>query len=143
MSYTLNGHGEVTKTGESLDVNGNVLKLGNLTALELAEGHNKSVTAKVNGEYVGWGYTPSFIRFKARREKEDTIEDITFWHPGKHGEFCRYHCMMLIAFGGYTPLNFPWPRLSEEETEKYYTQDQGRNLPKSKVQPVKFKSYYS
>ena len=142
MSYTLNGHGEVTKTGESVDVNGNVLTSPSLTPLELAERYSKSVTAKVNGEYVGWGYTPSFIRFKARREKEDTIEDITFWHPGKHGEFCRYHIMVLIACGGYTPLNFPSTKLSEEETVKYYTQDQGRNLPKSKTQHVQFKSYY-
>ena len=142
MSYTLNGEGEVTKRGESLDVSGNVLTTPGLTALELAREYNKSVTAKVNGEYVGWGYVPSFIRFKARREKVDTIEGITFWHPGKHGEYCRFHKMLLIACGGYTPLNLPSPRLTEEETEKYYTQDQGRNLPKSKAQLVKFKSYH-
>ena len=64
---TIDGDGrEVVQIGESFAVSGNVLTNDTITAYELAHKYNKSITALVNGQYVGWGYTPSFINISMK-----------------------------------------------------------------------------
>tara|TARA_R110000744_G_scaffold69512_1_gene141053 strand:+ start:213 stop:671 length:459 start_codon:yes stop_codon:yes gene_type:complete len=140
---TIDGNGrEVVQLGESLDVSGNVLTTKTVTAYELAHKYNKSITALVNGQYVGWGYTPSFIHFKHNREDDDTISDITYWHNRKSGEFCRYHAIVLIACGGYDSKQFYSERSSDKDNEKYLTHVRGSVLSKSKTQKINFKTRY-
>ena len=132
--------GEVVLSGESLDVRGNVLTTDTISAYELAHKYNKSITALVNGQYVGWGYTPSFIHFKHNREHIDKISEITYWHDFPHGEFCRYHAIVLIACGGYDSKQFYSDRSSDQDNERYLTHVRGSVLSKSKTQRINFKS---
>lgn len=141
MSHISAYSGEVVQTGRTIDVNGDVLTTKEITDVDLAKKYRKTVTAKVNGQYVGWGYAPNFIFFKAKAEEFDNvIEEITFWHDYPHGEFCRYHAIILIACGQYEPKDFANGNLSVEDNYKHYTTVRGRELPKSKKQEIKFRS---
>ena len=140
---TIDGDGrKVVQIGESFDVSGNVLTTDTITAYELSHKYNKSITALVNGQYVGWGYIPFFINYKYNLEyyNPDSISDITYWHDRKSGEFCRYHAMVLIACGGHDSKQYYSDRLSDEENEKYLTNVRGRVLEKSKTQIINFKT---
>ena len=140
---TIDGNGrEVVQIGESLDVSGNVLTTDTISAYELAHKYNKSITALVNGQYVGWGYTPSFINFKHSNEDDSSISEITYWHNRKSGEFCRYHVMVLIACGGQDSKQYYSDRLSDEENEKHLTTVRGDVLEKSKTQTINFNTRY-
>lgn len=142
MSTFINPDGEVAQEGSCLDLNSSILTTDTITAYELAYKYKKCVTALVNGKYVGWGYSPNFIRFKYLREEEDNISEITFWHEYPSGEFCRYHCFILIACGGYDPKQFYSDRLSELDNKKYFTSVRGESLFKSKIQKIKFRHIY-
>ena len=134
--------GEVVQTGESLDVGGNVLTTDTISAYELAHKYNKSITALVNGQYVGWGYTPSFIHFKHNRENIDDISEITYWGDRESERNCRYHAIVLIACGGYDSKQFYSDRSSEQDNEYYLTHVRGSVLSKSKTQKINFKTRY-
>ena len=133
--------GEVVQSGQSIDVFGNVLTTDTISAYELAHKYSKEITALVNGKYVGWGYTPSFINFKHKREHLDDISEITYWHDYPDGEFCRYHAIVLIACGQIDSKKFYSERIgSEEENEYYWTHIRGSVLSKSKTQKINFKT---
>ena len=132
--------GEVVQSGQSIDVFGNVLTTDTISAYELAHKYSKEITALVNGKYVGWGYTPSFINFKHNREHLDDISEITYWHDYPDGEFCRYHAIVLIACGGYDSKQFYCERSSDQENEYYWTHVRGSVLSKSKTQKINFKT---
>ena len=141
---TIDGNGkDVILTGETFDLNNSIFTSDNVTAYDLALKYRKQVTAKVNDQYVGWGSVPDFIRYKSRQEYTKEISEITFWHDREDGEFCRFHIMMLVAFGGRETREFGTGRLSEDDNHKHYTQIRGRNLPKSKIQDIKFKCLYN
>jgi len=134
---------EVVNTGQSFDINESVFTTKTITPYELAHKYNKSVTALVNGSYVGWGFAPDFIRFKSKAENYDNqISEIVFWHNSAFGKFCRHHAMMLVAFGGDSVIKFDSGRMSPEDNALYFTQIRGRNLPKSKIQTITFKTIY-
>ena len=138
---TIDGDGrEVVQIGQVFDVSSNVLTTKTVTAHELAHKYNKSLTALVNGQYVGWGHTPSFINFKYFKEDDNNISEITYWHDKKSGEFCRYHAMVLIACGGHDSRQYYSDRLSNEQNEKHLTTVRGDVLRKSKTQTVNFKT---
>jgi len=139
---TLDGNGNPCFKGVSFDSNSSVLTYEDSTAESLARVYNKMVTAKVEGKYIGWGDTPSFIHFKKGQEDVSTIEEITYWHRHPTGEFCRYHCMLLIACGGVDKTDFYTDRLSEEDNDIYLTRFRGKWLPKCKPQQIFFKSLY-
>jgi hypothetical protein len=140
---TIDGDGrEVVNTGLSFDVNSTVLTFEDSTAEGLARTYNKVVTAKVNGKYVGWGDSPSFIHFKKRKEADTLIEEITYWNERSTGEFCRYHCMLLIACGGIDKEEFYTNRLTEHQNLTYFTRYRGSWLPKSKPQEIHFRFLY-
>ena len=133
--------GEVVLTGETFDVFGNVLTTDTITAYELAHRYSKSITALVNGSYVGWGYTPSFIHFKNNREEIDNISEITYWGDFESERYCRYHAIVLIACGQIDSKEFYSPRIGDnKENEYYWTHVRGTLLSKSKKQEVNFKS---
>ena len=132
--------GEVVQSGQSIDVFGNVLTTDTISAYELAHKYSKEITALVNGKYVGWGYTPSFINFKHNREHLDDISEITYWHDYPDGEFCRYHAIVLIACGGYDSKMFYCERSSDKVNEYYWTHIRGSVLCKSKIQKINFKT---
>jgi len=136
---TLDGNGNPCFKGVSFDSNSNVLTFKDSTAESLASTYNKMVTAKVEGKYIGWGDTPSFIHFKSEKEADTMIEEITYWHQNSSGEFSRYHCMLLIACGGVDKTDFYSKRLSEEDNEIYLTRFRGMWLPKSKPQEIHFR----
>ena len=138
MSYTLDGNGEVMLKGNNYHFNGDVLTYPRCTAYDLAKQYRKTVTAKVNGKYVGWAYVTSFIHFKHKQEHIDIIEEITYWHELECGEFCRFHCMLLVSCGEDSKQYYS-PRLSELDNEIYITQYSGNKLPKTKTQKVTFK----
>ena len=78
----------VTVKGEGIDVNACVLKTTGLTDYDLAKDYDKVVTARVDGEWVGWGSTYGFIHYYCNSGKHNkTIEDVTYW--GNEG--CRNH----------------------------------------------------
>jgi len=134
--------GEVVQSGESFDVNGNVLTTDSITARELAYKYNKDVTALVDGKYVGWGYAPSFIFFKASKEAECSISEITYWGDLPTNVICRYHALILIACGGYDSTQFYMDRTDDAKNERYWTHIRGELLPKSKTQYIKFKTRF-
>ena len=104
---TIDGNGRKTVCkGLTFDVHSTALTYKDSTAEDLARAYNKIVTAKVDGEYIGWGDSPSFIHFKKAREEIQVIEEITYWHHFNTGEFCRFHCMLLIACGGVDKEDF-------------------------------------
>tara|TARA_R110002050_G_scaffold186328_2_gene320553 strand:- start:1335 stop:1802 length:468 start_codon:yes stop_codon:yes gene_type:complete len=135
--------GEVVNTGESFDVSGNVLTTDTISAYNLAHKYNKSITALVNGQYVGWGYTPSFIHFKHNREKIDNISEITYWGDQESERNCRYHAIVLIACGQIDSKEFYSERIGDEKVNEYYwTHVRGSLLSKSKKQEITFKTRY-
>ena len=139
----IDGNGrEVVFTGLSFDRNSTALTFEDSTAEGLAWTYNKLVTAKVDGKYVGWGDSPSFIHFKKRKEGDVLIEEITYWNRRSSGEFCRYHCMLLIACGGVDKGDFYSERLSKEDNLIYFTRYRGSWLPKSKPQEIHFRFLY-
>ena len=140
---TIDANGrEVVFTGLSFDSNSTALTFEDSTAEGLARTYNKMVTAKVDGKYIGWGGTPSFIHFKKNREDKMVIEEITFWHMNSEAKYCRYHCMLLIACGGIDKREFYTDRLTEEQNLTYFTRYRGTWLPKSKPQEIQFKFLY-
>ena len=139
---TLDANGEPCFKGVSFDVGTTVLTFKDSSAEILASTYNKMVTAKVEGKYIGWGDTPSFIHFKSGQEADTLIEEITYWHRNSSGEFSRYHCMLLIACGGVDQKDFYSKRLSEEDNEIYLTRFRGTWLPKSKPQEIRFRFLY-
>jgi len=139
MSYTLDGNGEVMLEGDNYPYNSDVLTYPRCTPYDLAKYYNKTVTAKVNGGYVGWACVASFIHYKHNQEHIDTIEEITYWNHLKCGEFCRFHCMLLVSCGEDSKQYYS-PRLTELDNEIYITQYLGKKLPKTKKQKVTFKS---
>ena len=143
MRTFVNPEGDVAKESMTLDQNNRVMTNKTVTAYELSHKYKKCVTALVNGSYIGWGFSPDFIRFKAHAEHFDNdISEITYWHNRPEGKNCRYHAMMLIAFGGEPVNKFGTGRISEEDNVKLFTQIQGRNLPKSKIQTITFKTRF-
>tara|TARA_R100001369_G_scaffold82791_1_gene114655 strand:- start:97 stop:558 length:462 start_codon:yes stop_codon:yes gene_type:complete len=142
MNNTLDGNGKPCFKGVSFDSNSTVLTFGDSTSEGLASTYNKMVTAKVEGKYVGWGDTPSFIHFKNEKENDTRIEEITYWSNRESGKFCRYHCMLLIACGGVDKKDFYSERLSEEDNEINLTRFRGSWLPISKPQEIHFKFLY-
>ena len=133
--------GEVVQSGESFDVSGNVLTTDTISAYELAHKYNKSITALVNGQYVGWGYTPSFVHFKHNREHIDDISDITYWGDQESERNCRYHAIVLIACGQIDSKEFYSERIGDEKVNEYYwTHVRGSVLSKSKTQKINFKT---
>lgn len=141
--YTIDGDGDkVVLRGATLDCSSGVFTSDSVTAYELAKEYSKTVTALVDGRFVGWGFVMDFIRYKSRQEEAVDISDITYWHESPSGEYCRYHCMLLVAFGGREAKDFTTGRLSEEENELYFSQVRGRNLPKSKKKSVTFRTLY-
>ena len=133
--------GEVVQSGQSIDVFGNVLTTETISDYDLAHKYNKIVTALVDGKYVGWGYSPSFLHFKHQREIDVDISEITYWGDFPSEEFCRYHKIILIACGGYDSKQFYSERVgSDEENEYYLTHVRGSVLSKSKTQIINFKS---
>jgi hypothetical protein len=132
----------VTRQGQGIETNSPVFTTDVITAPELAIKYKKIVTALVDGKYVGWSYPPDFIRFKNNRESQAKISEITYWGDFKREEFCRFHCMLLVAFGGYSVESVSSPRLNRDENSTYFTQVRGRNLPKSKRQEVIFRHLF-
>lgn len=139
IGNSLDGNGELCFKGTSFDVNGIVLTYQDSTAEDLAKVYHKIVTAKVDGKYVGWSNTPSFIYFKKGCEDNVSIEEITYWHPFSMGEFSRYHCMLLISCGGVDIKEFTSKNLNEEEHKLYLTRFRGKYLPLCKAQKITFK----
>ena len=140
---TIDGNGRKTVfKGLTFDVHSTALTYKDSTAEDLARAYNKIVTAKVDGDYIGWGDSPSFIHFKKAREEIQVIEEITYWHHFNTGEFCRFHCMLLIACGGVDKKTFYTGKLSEEDNETYFTRYRGVELPKSKPQQILFRTLH-
>jgi hypothetical protein len=138
---TIDGNGRKTVCkGITFDVNSTALTFKDSTAEDLASTFNKLVTAKVDGAYVGWGDSPSFIHFKKACEHIQVIEEITYWCHFNTGEFCRFHCMLLIACGGVDKKDFYTEKLSDEDNEIYLTQYRGMSLQKSKPQQILFRT---
>jgi len=132
--------GDVVQSGDGIDVNGIVLTSDTITAYELGHKYNKIITACVNGQYVGWGYAPSFIHFVGRRQKLDKIEEITYWGDCYREKHCRYHKMVLIAVGGLTSREFYSDRLTDEENERHLTFCRGSKLRKCISKHIKFRA---
>ena len=139
---TLDGNGKPCLKGLTFDVHSTALTYKDSTAEALARVYNKIVTAKVDGEYVGWNDSPSFIHFKKAREHRQVIEEITYWHHFNTGEFCRFHCMLLIACGGVDKEDFYTGKLSDEDNEIYLTFYRGVELVKSKPQQILFRTLH-
>mgnify|MGYP003114539438 FL=1 len=138
---SLDGNGKPCFKASTYDVNGIVLTYKDSTAEDLAKTYNKVVTAKVNGDYVGWSDSPSFIHFKKAQEDIVSIEEITYWHPFNTGKNCRYHAMLLIACGGEDEKQFYSDRLNDHDNRLYLTRFRGRYLPLCKPQNITFKNW--
>lgn len=88
-----------TIEGEGLDVGGSVLTSKGLTDKDLVKNYDKIITARVDGEWVGWGSVYGFIHYycnKGKHKKE--IEDVTYW--GNVG--CRNHLSLQYCLQGAT-----------------------------------------
>tara|TARA_R110002012_G_scaffold40360_2_gene111198 strand:- start:15591 stop:16058 length:468 start_codon:yes stop_codon:yes gene_type:complete len=88
-----------TIKGESLDIGGCVLRAPGLTELSLVKDYDKVVTARVDGEWVGWGSTMNFIYYYCNKGKHNNnIKDVTYW--GNVG--CRNHWSLQYCLQGAT-----------------------------------------
>lgn len=133
--------GEVVHKAEHLDLSSPVMLADGLTPYELAKRYEKSVTAKVDGRYVGWTGVPSFCRYKAAREYAQDISEITYWHHGEHGAFCRMHVILLKACGHDVSMHYSDQRTTDAE-DRYYSRMYGQSVPQSDYAPVSFKWLY-
>lgn len=71
-----------------------ILATKGLTAEDLVYKYDKVVTAKVDGEYVGWAGEINFIYFYCNKGKHKReISDITYWGSPN----CRFHLMMQFC----------------------------------------------
>jgi len=132
----------VTSKGQKIDTPDSIFTNDEITPAQLFYKYRKCVTALVDGKYVGWGYSPAFVNFKFNKEKEVNISEITYWADFKRQEFCRYHCLLLVAFGGYTVESLASGRLSKEDNERYFTYVRGDKMNKSKEQEIKFRHLF-
>ena len=86
----------VVTQAEGLDLSGGVLTSAGLTDIDLAKTYNKKLTARVDGNFVGWASEVGFIDYYSNKGKYRKIEDITYW--GNVG--CRYHQMLQYCLQG-------------------------------------------
>ncbi len=119
---------EVTIKGEGLDVNGCVLKSQGLTDIDLAKDYDKVVTARVDGEWVGWGSTYGFIHYYANSGKHNkNITDVTYW--GNVG--CRNHWSLQYCLQGKEVDELVNDDLlSKEEYKQWIGYRYGKKLPR-------------
>jgi hypothetical protein len=138
--------GNVVNTGQSMELGSPVLKYDGWDAEKLGVQCRKQVTAKVDGEYIGWSGINGFLNYKFRREHDQEISEITFWADRPHQEFCRYHVCLLIACG-YDKKQFyiyegnckDW---TEEQFDTLYKRNWGHPLPQGKKAKVKFQTRF-
>ena len=124
----------VVTQGEGLDLSGGVLSSAGLTDIDLAKTYNKKLTARVDGNFVGWASEVGFIHYYCNRGKYvSEIEDITYW--GSVG--CRYHQMIQYCLQGADVDDLLDSKRNNEvfktkkDKERYLGTYYGNDLPKS------------
>lgn len=130
-----------TIEGESLDIGGSVLKAPGLTELSLVKDYDKVVTARIDGEWVGWGSTRGFIYFYCNKGKhKKNIQDVTYW--GNVG--CRNHWSLQYCLQGATIDELvDDDLLSKEEYKHWIGYRYGKKLPRvGRPLEIKCKSLY-
>jgi len=128
--------GEVVSTGKTFSTPSLVFTSDDVTAYELASKYHKSITAKVDGKYIGWGSPMAFCNYKFHKENEKKFSEVTYWHRHVTGEYCKWHVMLLYS------LQQPIPFDMTPEDYQYYTFYRGVEIGRSKPMEVKFKSLY-
>ena len=130
-----------TIKGEGLDIGGCVLKSKGLTDVDLAYKFDKQITARVDGEWVGWGSTIGFIHYYCNKGKhKKSIEDVTYW--GNVG--CRNHWSLQYCLQGATIDELvDDDLLSKEEYKHWIGYRYGKKLPRvGRLLEIKCKSLY-
>ena len=130
-----------TIEGESLDIGGSVLKAPGLTELSLVKDYDKVVTARIDGEWAGWGSTRGFIYFYCNKGKhKKNIQDVTYW--GNVG--CRNHWSLQYCLQGATIDEIvDDDLLSKEEYKHWIGYRYGKKLPRvGRPLEIKCKSLY-
>ena len=121
----------VVARGEGLDLSGGVLTSVGLTDIDLAKTYNKKLTARVDGNFVGWASEVGFINYYCNKGKYvNKIEDITYW--GNVG--CRYHQMIQYCLQGADLddlLEYDNTFTTKEKKERYLGTYYGNELPKA------------
>ena len=121
----------VVARGEGLDLSGGVLTSVGLTDIDLAKTYNKKLTARVDGNFVGWASEVGFINYYCNKGKYvSKIEDVTYW--GNVG--CRYHQMIQYCLQGadlddLLEYNDIFP--TKEKKERYLGTYYGNELPRA------------
>tara|TARA_R100001530_G_scaffold4135_2_gene5751 strand:- start:543 stop:1031 length:489 start_codon:yes stop_codon:yes gene_type:complete len=135
-----------TIKGESLDLNGCVLKARGLTEIDLAYKYDKEITARVGGEWVGWGSVIGFINYYANsgRHKKD-ITDVAYW--GNVG--CKYHLQLQYCLQGKDAEDLLTGERDDEifptktDKNRYLGTYCGKKLPRvGRPLEIKYKSLY-
>ena len=124
----------IVARGEGLDLSGGVLTSAGLTDVDLAKTYNKKVTARVDGNFVGWASEVGFINYYCSKGKHlKKVEDVTYW--GNVG--CRYHQMMQHCLQGADVEELLNSKRNNEvfktkkDKERYLGTYFGQELPKS------------
>ena len=114
--------------GEGLEVNGCVLTAPNLTDKDLVKHYDKVITARVDGEWVGWGSVYGFIHYYCNKGKhKKDIEDVTYW--GAEG--CRNHLTLQYCLQGATIEELvDDDLLTKEDYEIWIGHRYGKKLPR-------------
>lgn len=128
--------GEVVSTGETFSTPSLVFTSDDVTAYELASKYHKSITAKVDGKYIGWGSPMAFCNYKFHKENEKKFSEVTYWHERITGEYCKWHMMLLYS------LHQPTPFTVTAEDARYFYYYRGIEIVRSNPMEVKFKSLY-
>ena len=135
-----------TIKGEGLDIGGCVLKAPGLTDVDLAYTYDKVITARVDGEWVGWGSTRGFIYYYCNKGKhKKNIEDVTYW--GNVG--CKYHLQLQYCLQGKDAEELLTSERDNEifptkkDKNRYLGNSYGKKLPRvGRPLEIKCKSLY-
>lgn len=135
----------VVARGEGLDLSGGVLTSVGLTDIDLAKTYSKKLTARVDGNFVGWASEVGFIHYYCSKGKYVKIEDITYW--GNVG--CRYHQMIQYCLQGMDVEDLLNSKRNNEvfqtkkDKERYLGTYYGNELPRAgRPLEIKCKSLY-
>jgi len=120
---------------EGFEFGGCVLKTKGLTDEDLAKVYGKVITAKIDGEWVGWAGVPSFIHYYCTKGMFDSsLKDVSYW--GNEG--CRFHQMLQYCLQGKEVEDLLNTERNNEvfhtkgDKERYLSFYYGRQLPRAR-----------
>ena len=128
-----------TIEGELDEIGGSVLRTTGLTDIELVKNYDKVITARIDGEWVGWGCAIDFIKYYCNSGKhKKNIKDVTYWgNIGCRNHWSLQYCLQCVPIDEIVNDDL----LSKEEYKNWIAYRYGKKLPRvGRLLEIKCKS---